>query len=117
MTFQEGNTNGTGRPEGSKNKLTLIREKFGDSFELTGGLEALVEWGKTHRGAYYKIIAGLFPKEAQVSVEHKHEDFINRCIEEERKKELEAGKPFKMIECDSEEIKEEKGENKQTPTN
>ncbi len=95
MTFQKGEG---GRAAGVKNKLTDIKEQFGDSFELTGGLKAFVEWGKEHRATYYKIMASIFPKEAQVNVEHKHEDFINRLEERERKKQLEAGKPFKMIE-------------------
>ena len=45
-------------------------------------------------------------------MEHKHEDFIRYLQEQEAKRLEESGKPFKMIECDSEEIKKENGNDK-----
>ncbi len=102
MTYAKGEG---GRLPGSRNKLSEIRDKFGDSFELTGGLDALVKWGKEHRGQYYKLLARSFPKEIHGSLEvHPHEDFIKRCIEEDAKKKLEAGQPIKMIDTQAVEM-------------
>lgn len=93
-----------GRPEGSKNKLGLIREGFAEAFEQLGGVEGLTEWGKKNKGAFYKILAKILPKEITGTVEHKHEDFIKRLIDVQRQKELESGQPIKMIDVDIENV-------------
>ncbi len=111
--FGEGNTNGTGRPKGSRNRLnTDIKEAFDIAFQGIGGAEALTEWARSHKSSFFKIYATMQPKKLQASVEHPHEDFIRYLQEEETKKLAGTGKPVRMIECDSEEIKEEKGKGK-----
>ncbi len=106
MTFQEGNTNGTGRPKGSRNKLnTDIKEAFDFAFQGIGGVKALTEWAQSHKSNFFKIYASMHPRKLQASIEHHpHEDFIKRCAEELAKNKLEAGKPVKMIECDAHEM-------------
>ncbi len=87
---------------GCKNKLTLIREAFGEAFdsEEMGGAEGLAKWAKDHKGQFYKILAKILPKEIHGTVEHKHEDFIRFLQEQDAKKKLEAGQPIKMIDTD-----------------
>lgn len=46
--FGEGNTNGTGRPKGSRNKLnTDIKEAFDIAFKGIGGTKALTDWASS----------------------------------------------------------------------
>lgn len=61
--FVEGNP---GRPKGSVNKFTTLKQAFLDAFELTGGVDGLVEWVKkspANRQAFYNMVTRLFPQE------------------------------------------------------
>ena len=89
-----------GRIEGSKNKMGTIRDAFAEAFFKLGGVDGLLEWGEENKGAFYKIVAKILPKEIHGVVEHRHEDFIKRLGEKERLKELEQGNPVKMIDTD-----------------
>ncbi len=106
MRFQEGNTNGVGRPKGSKNKLNIdIKNAFDNVYDKMGGEETLLKWAQGHKKSFYEIWARMYPKKLQASIEHHpHEDFIKRCAEELAKNKLEAGQPFKMIETEAVEM-------------
>ncbi len=117
MTFQEGNTFGEGRKEGSKNKLNIdIKNAFDIVFNEMGGEKALLDWAKGHKGRFYEIWAKMNPKKLEGTI-RPHEDFIKYLQEQDAKRLEESGKPFKMIECPGEEQnkQEEKGKKKQTP--
>lgn len=57
---------GPGRPKGSKNKFTTLKQAFLDAFELIGGTPALADWAKKserNRGIFYQLVTKLFPQE------------------------------------------------------
>lgn len=66
--FAEGNP---GRPKGSKNKFTGIKESILNVYQDIGGDKAFAEWASKpqNRGAFYQIAAKLAPKEVQVAGE------------------------------------------------
>jgi hypothetical protein len=66
--------NANGRPRGSKNKFTQLKEAFLNAFEQTGGVDGLVSWVKAsphNRGQFYVLITKLFPTEIEHSGEIK----------------------------------------------
>ena len=66
-----GNPNG--RPKGSKNKFTDLKNTFLEAFEKTGGVPALVKWVKQssrNRGLFYQILAKMLPSNVTVG-DHK----------------------------------------------
>jgi hypothetical protein len=57
---------GPGRPKGSQNKFTSLKNAFLEAFELIGGTAALAEWAKKserNRGVFYGLTTKLFPQE------------------------------------------------------
>jgi len=63
---------GPGRPKGSVNKFTNLKEVFLQAFEETGGVEGLVEWIKKsprNRGQFYTIIAKMLPSSVDVEIQ------------------------------------------------
>ena len=59
-----------GRPKGSLNKFTTLKQSFLDAFEKTGGTRGLVKWTKTkdkNREAFYQMVTKLFPQEVEHS--------------------------------------------------
>jgi hypothetical protein len=55
-----------GRPPGTPNKFTSLKQAFLDAFEIIGGVDALAEWAKKserNRGIFYGLITKLFPQE------------------------------------------------------
>ena len=64
--FKPGNS---GRPVGSKNKFTDLRNSFIDAFEGMGGAAELQRWGmlKKNRAQFYNMIAKMLPKEMVLS--------------------------------------------------
>lgn len=54
-----------GRPLGSKNKFTDLRNAFLDAFNGMGGAAELQRWGtlKKNRATFYNMIAKMLPKE------------------------------------------------------
>lgn len=69
MAFKEGNNHGNGRPKGSKNKFTALKDTFLQAFEDIGGVKELARWGKDekNRGAFYQIISKMLPKEIELT--------------------------------------------------
>ena len=55
---------GPGRPKGSLNKFTTLKNAFLEAFERTGGTDTLTEWGKQpkDRWDFYRLLAILFWK-------------------------------------------------------
>jgi len=64
---------GPGRPKGSKNKLTNIKDEFLFAYEVIGGLGGLTAWAKKeeNRTEFYRMLTRLFPREikAEITVE------------------------------------------------
>ena len=58
----------TGRPKGSKDKFTNLKQAFLDAFEAIGGTDALTAWAKkeSNRKAFYSMITKLLPREVDV---------------------------------------------------
>jgi len=61
---------GPGRPKGSKNKLTNIKDEFLFAYETIGGLGALTQWAKKeeNRTEFYRMLTRLFPREIKAEI-------------------------------------------------
>jgi len=59
-----------GRPKGSKNKLTNIKDEFLFAYETIGGLGALTQWAKKeeNRTEFYRMLTRLFPREIKAEI-------------------------------------------------
>jgi len=75
---------GPGRPKGSKNKLTNIKDEFIFAYEVIGGLGGLTAWAKKeeNRTKFYEMLTKLFPREI------KGEITIGRAVSEFTTEEL-----------------------------
>jgi hypothetical protein len=63
----EPKTPGSGRKQGTPNKLTTtFREAVLLAFDNIGGVDHFTEWAKSHPTEFYKIAARLIPAEMQV---------------------------------------------------
>ena len=61
-----GNPNG--RPVGSKNKFTTLKNAFIETFEELGGVDNLVEWARSNQTEFYRMVARLMPKEVEAKI-------------------------------------------------
>lgn len=52
----------SGRPKGSKNRFTSLKQSFLEAFEELGGTEGLTEWAKKNKGMFYQMLAKMLPK-------------------------------------------------------
>jgi len=61
---------GPGRPKGSKNKLTNIKDEFLFAYEVIGGLGGLTAWAKKeeNRTKFYEMLTKLFPREIKAEI-------------------------------------------------
>ena len=67
--FVEGlSGNPNGRPVGSKNKFTTLKNAFIETFEELGGVDNLVEWAKANQTEFYRMVARLMPREIKADV-------------------------------------------------
>jgi len=75
---------GPGRPRGSKNKLTNIKDEFLFAYEVIGGLGGLTTWAKKeeNRTEFYRMLTRLFPREIKAEIN------IGRAISEYSAEEL-----------------------------
>lgn len=68
LAFKKGNQYGKlgGRPKGSKNKLTKVRDEFIKVFHDLGGRRAFLQFLKENKIAkrefYLKVIPGMLPR-------------------------------------------------------
>ena len=63
--FVEGSSgNPNGRPLGSKNKFTTLKNAFIETFEELGGVDNLVEWAGANQAEFYRMVARLMPRSA-----------------------------------------------------
>jgi hypothetical protein len=61
---QSGNPNG--RPKGSKDKFTELKDAFLSAFDELGGVKGLVKWAKRsndNTGHFYQMITKLLPRD------------------------------------------------------
>ena len=67
--FVEGSSgNPNGRPLGSKNKFTTLRNAFIETFEELGGVDNLVEWARCNQTEFYRMLSRLLPREVEATV-------------------------------------------------
>ncbi len=65
--FQPGQSgNPAGRPVGSKNRFSALKEAFVEAFDGIGGVDSLTEWAKDNPDKFYPLMTRLFPKELEV---------------------------------------------------
>ena len=68
--FQPGQSgNPSGRPVGSRNRFSQLKEAFVEAFEGIGGVDSLMEWARDNKDKFYPLMVRIFPKE--VELEHK----------------------------------------------
>ena len=68
--------NPEGRPKGSPNKFTNLRESFLQAFEDTGGVEGLAEWinkSQGNRAKFYQMITKMLPSSVVGGIDEKGE--------------------------------------------
>ena len=67
MPWKPGESgNPAGRPVGTKNKFSRIKEAFTEAFERTGGVEGLVKWIQEqpkNQGDFYRLLASMMPRD------------------------------------------------------
>jgi hypothetical protein len=67
--FVEGSSgNPNGRPLGSKNKFTTLKNVFIETFEGLGGVDNLVEWARANQTEFYRMVARLMPREVEAKI-------------------------------------------------
>jgi hypothetical protein len=83
---------------GCPNKITTIREKFGECFDRMGGVDALLEWAEGNKKSFYNIYAKMASKEIKMeNTNRTHEQFIEMMMLEGEQKKLEEGKTAALI--------------------
>ena len=64
MPFKPGNRLGKGRPKGSKNKFTTLKESFIEAYLKLGGTKGLIRWIESspkNKAAFYHDLIRLIP--------------------------------------------------------
>ena len=64
MPFKPGNKLGKGRPKGSKNKFTTLKESFIEAYLKLGGTKGLIKWIESspkNKAAFYHDLIRLIP--------------------------------------------------------
>lgn len=104
MAFQKGHSLSTGRPKGSKNRISRdIRQVFNEVYEEMGanqldsvtgkpmtGKEAMLDWARNNPTEFYRLFGKMIPTKEEVQEDDCHEDFLDELILDEE---------IKLIEC------------------
>ena len=70
MPFQKGTPKpaASGRKKGSINKTTAsVKEALREAFDLLGGVESLIKWGKQNQTEFYKLWGRMLPQEIELA--------------------------------------------------
>jgi hypothetical protein len=73
----------TGRPKGSKDKFTNLKQAFLQAFDGIGGSTALQNWAEDpkNRRDFYQMITKLFPKDIKVGPDEEGKDALTELFE------------------------------------
>ena len=83
---------------GCPNKITTIREKFGECFDRMGGVDALLDWAEGNKKSFYNIYAKMASKEIKMeNTNRTHEQFIELMMLEKEQRKLDKEKPVVLI--------------------
>ena len=104
MPFEKGNTYGTGRRKGAKNRVNRdIRQVFHDVYDAMGdnvidektgkpmnGHQAMLIWARTSPTEFYRLYGKMIPSTQETPTDG-HENFIDELIfEDEQPKQVVA---------------------------
>ena len=83
---------GPGRPKGSLNRFTNLKNAFLEAFERIGGIDSLTEWGKQpkNRRDFYRLLAKLLPREVDANVKTAGDSFLEALKEIENREKSKA---------------------------
>jgi hypothetical protein len=71
MTWKKGvSGNPKGKPKGSKDKFTSLKQSFLDAFQGIGGTDELKKWAtdEKHQKDFFKMIATMLPRTVEGKV-------------------------------------------------
>ena len=67
--FKPGQSgNPAGKPKGTLNNFTKVRNAWLTAFDQLGGTAGLVKWGRENRGDFYKLLTRLLPREERITL-------------------------------------------------
>uniref|UniRef100_A0A6M3IHF8 DUF5681 domain-containing protein n=1 Tax=viral metagenome TaxID=1070528 RepID=A0A6M3IHF8_9ZZZZ len=70
MPFKSGNNaNPNGRPKGTPNKFTTLKQAWLDAFDTLGGVEGLATWAKDNPTQFYKMFQSMLPRETFITAD------------------------------------------------
>ena len=82
-----------GRPKGSRNKFTNLRESFLFAYKGIGGDMALVEWAQNpkNKALFYQLLAKMLPRDMKVEADvgEKFKEILDKFVEARIKAEKE----------------------------
>ncbi len=102
MGFEKGNKLGTGRPKGTKNKLTndvrqafhKVYDEMGENIKVDGkpmtGHEAFLGWARDNPTEFYRLYGKMIPATAELTGDI-HENFVDELVFEEEQLNLVEG--------------------------
>ncbi len=84
---------------GTTNKITTIREQFGECFERLGGIDALEQFGRENPKLFYNMYSKMAEKSLKIETRDRtHEAFIELMLNKQQQRIESKGQPVSLLE-------------------